>query len=92
MHLETFSEVALQQQDFEKEELCFGELKLLHHCARPSVIFQEKIPSGLGRQAKLMSGLRFELDKLKNLFLMVFVELGGFYGEELYLMVKILLS
>lgn len=39
-----------------------------------------------------MSGLRFELDKLKNLFLMVFVELGGFYGEELYLMVKILLS
>lgn len=52
---------------------------------------QERVPSGLSRQAKLMSGLRFQLDKWKKLFLVLSAELGRFYGEELNLMVKILL-
>lgn len=52
---------------------------------------QERVPSGLSRQAKLMSGLRFQLDKRKKLFLVLSAKLGGFYGKELNLMVKILL-
>lgn len=43
-----------------------------------SFIFQEKVPSGMREYAKLMSGLIFELEERKKIFLIPSAELGGF--------------
>lgn len=57
-----------------------------------SYIFQEKVPSGMMEYVKIMSGLRFELEKQKKIFLMPSAEPGGLCGGEAYMVDKILLS